>query len=319
MKIQNSVVNLSSYSENISLNYEKLNVKIIKSDNDSKNSLKTDIVKLDVSSVNLEENILDENELKTFIVKFFIEKLTGKEIKIVSLKDLNKVFNPDVENPTQPQFAAEINYTKIQYEKEFVEFKGTGKVMTEDGKEINFNITFSINKEALEYTNLNLKFGSVALIDPLIINLNGDITEPLSDLKFEFDLNNDNKKEKISLLNDGFGFLVFDKNKNKKIDNGSELFGVKTGEGFKELKKYDDDNNNWIDENDVIFNRLNVWMKTEKQDRLYSLKELGIGAIYLENQPTPFNFDSKGNLAKSSIYLKENEDVGIISKINFAV
>ncbi len=319
MKILSSDINLNSSYEKIFFNYEKLDLKIInsKTTKNSNNNFNINLLELKFEKLDINSSSMDENELKTFIIKFFIEKLTGKEIKTLSLKDLNEIINVDTDIE-QPQFAAEINYERFKYEKENVNFKAEGKIITKDGTEIKFSIGFNLSKEMIDYTRINIKAGSVALVDPLIINFDGNLNDLLSDTKFSFDLNSDGKEEIISTLNEGNGFLVFDKNGNKKIDNGSELFGVKTGDGFKELKKYDSDNNNWIDENDSIFNKLNVWIKTKNQDKLFSLKDLNVGAIYLKNSFTPFDFEN-GKLDKSSIFLKENGDVGIISKIDFKI
>lgn len=58
----------------------------------------------------------------------------------------------------------------------------------------------------------------------------------------------DGKQEEISKLNAGCGYLALDKNGDGVINDGNELFGVKTGDGFYELSKYDSDLNGWIDE-----------------------------------------------------------------------
>ena len=322
MEIQSSAVNLNSNYEKISFSYEKLNFKIITSDSkENKKSsldLNVELVKLDIKQINLDKDEMDPEELKSLIIKLFIEKITGKKLKNLSLKDLKKALNsPEV--PTQiPQFAAEINYEKIQYEKENVNFKAEGKVITKDGKEIKFQLNFSLNRELLDYTKLNIKAGSAALVDPIIINFDGNLNEILSNSKFNFDLDSDGTEENISLLNSGNGFLVFDRNDNGKVDNGSELFGTKTGNGFEELKEYDNNKNNWIDEGDKIFDKLKVWIKTPSEDRLVSLKSSDIGSIYINNAPTPFSLNG-GKLGNSSVYLTENGDVGMVSKIDFVV
>ncbi len=321
MKIQGSTVNLSSENKKISFDYEHFQLKVITSaqnkENISKN-LSINILKLNIENVDLNSDSISEKDLKTFIIKFLIQKLTGKEFKSLSLKDLNKLSSSQ-QNIEIPQYAAEIEYEKLRYEKESVSFKAEGKIITKNGKEIKFDISFSLNREMIDYTKLNIKFGSAALIDPLIINFDGDLNYPLSDTKFEFDLDNDGKSEKISNLTSGNGFLVFDKNENKKIDNGSELFGTKTGNGFKELSEYDTDKNGWIDEQDEIFKKLNVWLKTDSINQLKTLEDLNIGAIYLGNTSTHFNYEGNGKLQNSSVYLKENGNVGIISKIDFVV
>lgn len=48
---------------------------------------------------------------------------------------------------------------------------------------------------------------------------------------------------------------------NGKIDDGSELFGARTGNGFNELAKYDSDNNHFIDAGDPVFSNLAFYQK----------------------------------------------------------
>jgi hypothetical protein len=107
--------------------------------------------------------------------------------------------------------------------------------------------------------------------------------------------------------------LALDKNDNDKIDDGGELFGVNTGDGFGELSAYDEDGNNWIDENDSIFSDLRVWeKKSNGESSLVTLGEAGIGAIYLAN------VGSVGN-NQSSIFLKENGEAGMITSGDYRV
>ncbi|EDP74424.1 hypothetical protein [Hydrogenivirga sp. 128-5-R1-1] len=310
-------MSLQSRHKEISFNYEKFSIKFITSDKTSAQDVNVNIntktIKSNVKAVDTDSSLMDENELKTFIIKLLVEKLTGKKIKVLSLRDFQEKLHTLNSNIEKPEFAAEIEYEKLNYQKESVNFKANGKIITKDGRQIQFDITFSLNKEILDYTHLNIKAGSKALIDPLVINLNGNLENPLSDTKFSFDLDVDGNKENIPLLSAGYGFLVFDKNGNNIVDNGSELFGTKTGNGFGELKGYDDNKDGWITEDDKIFDKLKVWLKTPSKDSLISLKDLNIGAIYLNNVDTPLTLQ-EGFLKNSSIYIKENGKAGIISK-----
>ncbi len=322
MEILDSNVSLQSRHERVSFNYEKFEfrfiTKNIEDERKTDTTVSTKLLKADLDVVNMDEDSMDEEEIKTFILRFLIEKLTGKKVKTVSLKELRENINSLDNNLQEPQFAAELKYEKLSYEKENVTFRANGKIVTKDGREIKFDVSFSINREVLDYTNLDIKAGSLALIDPLVVNLSGDLNNPLSDSTFIFDLDSDGVGEAIPVLSEGNGFLVFDKNENGIVDDGSELFGTKTGDGFGELSVYDYDKNGWIDESDRIFDKLKIWLKTESQDRLVSLKDANIGAIYLKGVNTPFSFGN-GLLRDSSVYLKENEDAGIVSKVDFVV
>lgn len=158
-------------------------------------------------------------------------------------------------------------------------FEALGQVQTEDGRQIDFMLALEFSRHT-EIEQTNLFQGRLNLIDPLMINLNGGAVE-LSDQYFDFDLNGDGQTERIAQTAGGSGYLVFDRNGNGTIDNGSELFGPQSGNGFAELAQYDDDGNGWIDENDAIFSQLGVMQFGEQGAVTRSASEAGLGALYL--------------------------------------
>ncbi len=116
-----------------------------------------------------------------------------------------------------------------------------------------------------------------------------------------------------------------DKDGNGKIDDGSELFGTKSGDGFGELREYDSDGNGWIDENDEIFSKLKVWCKDENvNDVLMDLKEADIGAIYLGEQRTEFILGGvdgyrDGVIRSTGVFLRESGGAGTIQHVDLSV
>jgi hypothetical protein len=109
----------------------------------------------------------------------------------------------------------------------------------------------------------------------------------------------DGETEQISFAGNGSGFLSLDINGDGVINNGSELFGPQSGNGFEELAQYDNDNNGWIDESDSIYEKLRIWSKDGNgNDYLFALGEKGIGAIYLGNIGTEFNITDNQNNSK---------------------
>ena len=120
--------------------------------------------------------------------------------------------------------------------------------------------------------------------------------------------------------------MALDKNEDGKIGDGSELFGTKSGDGFKDLAEYDEDKNGWIDENDSVYNKLKVWTKdSEGNDKLLNLKEADVGAIYLGNVNTEFNYkymagETDAVLRKTGIYLKESTGAaGTVAHVDLAL
>jgi len=181
--------------------------------------------------------------------------------------------------------------------------------------QLDMNLSFSssfVQTHSLEKTQF---------YDPLVINFDGDIPD-LNSKTFNFDIDMDGKSDQISMLKQGSGFLALDRNDNGKIDDGYELFGTQNGNGFLDLKRYDKDSNNWIDENDLIFDKLRVWMKSENEDTLVGLGEIGLGAIYLGYAEGDFDIKDEGKtlgrVKSNGLYLNEDGTSGLITQIDFA-
>lgn len=208
-----------------------------------------------------------------------------------------------------------------QYEeRESTFFSTNGTVRTADGREINIRVDVGMSRS---FQAAFSKEMTVDTCDPLILNFDGNAAE-LTDQEFYFDLDCDGKKELISGLGNGSGYLALDKNGDGVINDGSELFGPKNGNGFEELAAYDEDGNGWIDENDAIFNSLRIWCKDENgNDRLYSLAEKGVGAICLQNVSTDFSLknnenETNGIIRNTGIFLYENGAAGTIQHVDMA-
>ncbi len=209
-------------------------------------------------------------------------------------------------------------------ETESTTFATKGMVQTADGRSIGFNVELSMSRAFMQETNF-LEVHDYIKTDPLMINLDTDAPS-VSDQKFFFDLDCDGKKENISFAGRGSGFLALDKNGDGEIYDGSELFGTKSGDGFKDLAKYDEDGNGWIDENDDVFNRLKVWTKDENgNDKLIDLKKADVGAIYLGNVDTQFSLKDEYNrlnaeVKKTGVFLRESTgEVGTLNHVDLVV
>lgn len=287
--------------------------------------------------------IPEEDKQKIKMIEEFITKLTGKKFKIqvfdklvikendeqllYKLKMLqNSNVNSSQSSQPQPQrqgWGLEYNFHSSYEESEKMIFSTNGIVKTNDGRNINFSLELNMDRSFVSHTNLNIKAGDAA-IDPLVINYSGKNLN-LTDKKISFDINLDGNKENISFTSAGSGFLAIDANKDGFINDGNELFGPSTGNGFQELKSHDSDNNNWIDENDAIFEKLVIWTKDDNgNDKLFALGEVGIGAIYVGNIGTEFSIkntenETLGSINSSSIFLRENGSAGTIQHIDLSV
>ncbi|MBF0573922.1 MAG: VCBS repeat-containing protein [Desulfamplus sp.] len=226
--------------------------------------------------------------------------------------------------PEMPTRRIRITEFNSYYESESTKFDALGSVKTESGESINFKLHLDMNREFYSENSSQI-VGDNSLIDPLVVNFNGNPAE-LTDVKFKFDLNSDGKDEEISWLSSGSGFLVFDKNNDGMVNNGGELFGPATNNGFNELEQLDEDKNGWIDENDASFEKLSVWSGDSPNDaKLKSLKESGIGAIAVKSQETEFEIKEQksqntlGQIRRTGIYLEENGKAGTIQQLDLAI
>lgn len=213
--------------------------------------------------------------------------------------------------------------TYVHIEEEQTAFSAQGIARTEDGREIGFNVNLSMSRKFTEEIGV-MHMQPAALIDPLVINVSNDVTE-ISDQTFTFDLDCDGETEEVKSLGKGSGFLAYDKNGDGKINDGKELFGAISGNGFSELSEYDSDGDGWIDEDDDIFDKLKVWCRDENgNDTLMTLKEADVGAICLKNAETKFtvqgsDFGVNGQFRSSSIFLRESTgSVGMVHQVDLA-
>lgn len=125
-----------------------------------------------------------------------------------------------------------------------------------------------------------------------------------------FDIDADGHKEKMSSLGNTAGLLALDLNKNGLIDDGKELFGDATWiasknanatNGFEALAQYDLNNDQIIDNRDLIYKDLRIWIDLNKNgvseaSELFTLEEAGVAEIdlkYIDGS----DFDIFGNNA----------------------
>ena len=210
----------------------------------------------------------------------------------------------------------------VSIESEDTKFTAKGKAVCKDGREIEYNINVGMSRRFESYAKTLLNAGDIRCYDPLVINLGGDVTS-VSDQNFYFDLDGDGEKEFISSLTGNNGFLALDKNGDGIVNDGTELFGTKTGNGFDELAEYDTDGDGWIDEDDDIFDKLKVWVRDPAGDRLLSLKDAGVGAINLMNSDTEFSLKNEMNktnaiIRSTGMFLFEDGRAGTLQQIDLA-
>lgn len=284
-----------------------------------------------------EDNLSPEDRIKKIIVEILLGRLNGTEIKSeVYPNQKSNVMKSDSINNTNPYKvqqsnekelkAVVFNTQELYYQNQSVDFSSSVKIKTPN-QSFEMNLELSFSQEFYESQDTQIIIGDKSFIDPLVINYDEDINpfDNISNLHFAFDLDNDGTTEMIPQLKLGSGFLALDKNENEEIDNGSELFGPNTNDGFAELSIYDNDKNNWIDEKDDIFNKLKIFSIDENGNQsLVSLVDKNIGAIYLGDVQSGFKYQSSieqtNAIQKSNgIFVKEDgTGLGVINSIDIS-
>jgi len=274
-------------------------------------------------------------------ITILMELLTGKKVKLktvtshegesVDPEKTAELSQAAAQASPQPQparvgFGLEYDARETYLEAESLNFKARGMVRTADGAQIDFSLELAMQRMYFSEESLSLRLGDAALQqqDPMIITFDGAAAQ-LTNTKFSFDLNSDGTAEQLSFVGPNSGFIALDRNGDGRVNDGSELFGTVSGNGFQDLAVYDQDKNGWIDDNDPVFSQLKVWTKdVEGADAMTSLKISGVGALYLGGISTQFDLKtvsnvSLGTLRASSVYLKEDGNVGTIQDVDLTL
>jgi hypothetical protein len=313
--------------------------------NDGRGGLLGDILDLTEQTPSTaveEESLLDpeeefslDSEVRLF--KLIFEKLFGKKVDIKSFQQENESEdssgraargrgpfvdpNPQGRGPAG-NFALSYSRSESFFESETTAFSARGVVNTKDGREIDFRLDLELHREFYSEENVSLQAGN-ALVDPLVLDFDGN-PAALTDTRFQFDLDGDGDQEAVPFLASDSAFLAFDRNGDGVINDGTELFGPTTGDGFRELAAYDEDGNNFIDEGDAIFNALSLYNKNgQGEDSLVSLRDRNVGAIYLGSVSTPFSVNDNtgetlGEVRSSGVYLEEDGGVGVVQQVDLS-
>lgn len=232
-------------------------------------------------------------------------------------------------------------------EQETTAYSACGTVNTADGRCLNFSLALTMARSSVE-TQTSVAAGGVRVCDPLVVNFDGGAAE-LSGRTFAFDLNADGQTESLDTLGAGSAYLTIDRDGDGRIADGREVVGALSGDAFADLAKDDSDGNGWLDEADPAFATLRLWRRDDtRADRLTTLADAGIGALYLGASATPFTEmgddpaspdrakgandptnpgDPSGPehpavrayVRSTSIFLSESGKVGTLQHVDFAV
>ncbi|WP_337878672.1 hypothetical protein [Rheinheimera sp.] len=251
-------------------------------------------------------------------IKRLLELLNNGELKgWIDLEKLARAYSgiPPQENQSAAQ-NAEAPAQLVQewrYSAEHLAAELSGSASFSDGTEVAWSISFEMSYQEFSYSERVEQ----PMQDPLVLSMNGQPAE-LTEQTSVFALTAE--QSSIRHLASGQYYLAADYNGNGQADNGTELFGPETGQGFAELAQHDEDQNGWIDQNDHIWSALNLWRPGEG---LYSLKQAGVMALNLNTVATPFTLRQgdqiMGRLQRSAVFLTEDKQAGLLQQIDISV
>lgn len=290
-------------------------------------------LKRPLSQVGQSESVPDANEMKARLVEALLSALSGKPVRIMRLNEeaWAKVAGDSsgrmaaqlagIEGASGRGFALRYDYRLVTAERESLQLDFAGRVVTEDGKEVDFSLQLSMVRSSYQEESFSLQIGQ--MVDPLVISFAAP-RAALSGQRIAFDLTADGVDEQVPLLAPGSGFLVLDRNGDGLVNDGRELFGTESGNGFADLAQFDLDGNQWIDESDPIFSQLRIWTIDGVDQRLLTLAEQGVGALYLGSVNAQFSLQGVdaellGKQQRAGLFLREDGTAGTMQHIDLVV
>lgn len=211
-----------------------------------------------------------------------------------------------------PQRAASdqilVNYRYQQLSASF-----SGAVSLQDGTSIQWDFQFEQVESSFSFAMQR----AADVKDPLVLSLDGSYRATGQWLNFAMSADSQSRLDK---LGGAQYYLVHDKNQNGRADDGTELFGPSSGQGFAELAQLDDDGNGFIDQADRAFNQLYAW---QPEQGLQSLSALQIGALSVTSASTTFDYyqqeQLQAKLSRSGIALTTDRQVALLQQVDFTV
>ena len=214
-------------------------------------------------------------------------------------------------------------YDLSEWRGEALSVQASGIVSTQDGRRIEYGLSLEMLQLQYSSSSVSVRVGT-QLTDPLVLNLSGGPVTLNAQQRTAFDLNADGQVDSIASLSSNSAFLALDRNGNGQIDDGRELFGAISGDGFAELEAYDEDGNGFIDEADSIFHKLKLWRPDASgKGELVDLLTAGVGAIGLARAYADFDVlaagQLEGRIRSTGLFLFESGQVSSVQQIDLAI
>lgn len=214
----------------------------------------------------------------------------------------------------------EYDYHESYQEYEATSLAMAGTFTTEDGRSFQFDLSYQMERLYSRTTDVSVRAGDAVLKDPLILDL--DAPGGFSPVKTKFDLDRDGWVDLMPRLTGPSRYLAIDRNRNDQVDDGGELFGPISGNGFSDLAVHDDDGNGFIDEGDAVWDMLRLWTGDDARPSL--LAEWKIAAIGLTSVEAPFSYkdannDLIGENRRAGVFFTDDGKAGMVKQVDLVV
>lgn len=234
-----------------------------------------------------------------------LERLTGRRLRPLTEADLRprtgapalpaaaQAAPPTHSDRPAREWGMVITTETTTYEAQEACYSARGTVTADDGRTIAFALDLRMSRERLERTTSTERFGAAARAkDPLVISLDGRPVT-LTDARTDIDLDADGVVDHVPIAAAGQAYLVQDLDADGVVDDGREIVGALSGDGFADLAAADTDGNGWIDAGDAIWAHLRLWSPGAGSDpgTLRTLDDAGIGALSTGALATPFTLE----------------------------
>ena len=184
-----------------------------------------------------------------------------------------------------------------------------------------------------DWDNLPREDGHI-VYDPLTLDLDGDGIEAIASNGHKgalFDHDKDGIRTATGWVGKDDGFLVYDRNGDGTVNDGSELFGdntpLKNGEratnGYQALADLDDNGDGKVDTADSAFAKLRVWRDLNQdgisqEGELLTLNEAKVKALNLANQSSNRDLGNGNSLAEEGTYTDSDGNEKQMGDLNLA-